>query len=102
MKLCTPPSVPKSWLPSIAGVSQFGMGKEIPFPATTPSRYQLPATFASRLMGQVAEVLAQKGAEKVLMSFQSLESSVNASAITEAATLGSAHPPPAELALKSP
>src|SRR6267143_2306374 len=99
MKLCTPPSVPKSWLPSIAVVSQFGMGKEISFPATTPSRYQFPATFSARLMGQVGEGPAQKGAEKELMSLQSLERDVNASAITEAATLGSAHPPPAELAL---
>src|SRR6266436_9985759 len=99
MKLCTPPSVPKSWLPSIAGVSQFGMGKEIPFPATTPSRYQFPAAFASRLIGQVGELPAQKGAEKELISFQLPERNINASAITEAATLGSFHPPPAELAL---
>src|SRR6266850_3939559 len=97
MKLCTPPSVPKSWLPSIAVVFQLGMGNDIPFPATTPKRYQ--AVPASRPKTQGAAALAQNGAEKELMSLQSLERNVNASAITAAATLGSAQPPPTELAL---
>src|SRR5512136_3109556 len=95
MKLCTPPSVPKSWLPSTVVLSQLGMGNDKPLPATTPSRNQpfgLTVRRPPLLNGEL----------KVLKSFQSWDRKVKASATTEAATLGSVKPLPAPLALKSP